>query len=458
MISPLESRILDANSESLGVSVESLMENAGRALADYIDETVEGRVLFVCGSGNNGGDGYVASKHLKDRADVCAFKPPKSDLCRKASSGIDTIPIHSVDCSKYDAIIDCILGTGVSGELKPEYIDIINRINDSGKTIISCDIPAGFGTTCQIEPDCTVTFHDSKTGMDGSNSGIIRICDIGIPKEAETVVNKGDYLRYPIPSRSSHKGQNGRLVIVGGGPYIGAPIMAAMASLRTGTDLVTVMTPRSSFAPIASYSPAYMVRCLEGDVLSPSDVDMISNTCSNADALLIGPGLGTTDETAEAVETILESIVIPAVVDADGITCISGSVPKRRDTVYTPHSRELARLTGCDDADDDAVTGFCRDHDCVVLRKGPIDRIHSDERMRFNRTGTPAMTVGGTGDVLAGIVSGLLSKGMSAFDAACLGAHICGSAGEMAYRKHSYGMHAMDLVDCIGSAIREGLG
>lgn len=457
MITPLESRILDANSESLGISVESLMERAGKALADFIDETMDGRVLFLCGSGNNGGDGYVAYSHLRERADVCAFKPPRSALCRIVSEGIDTIPLESVRMNDYSAIVDCILGTGASGKLKPEYVEIIDRVNGSGKTIVSCDVPTGFGSGHQVKPDCTITFHDIKAGMDESNCGAIRVCDIGIPEEATTVVNKGDFLRYPIPGESSHKGQNGRLVIIGGGPYVGAPIMAALASLRTGADLVTIVTPKASFAPIASYSPAYMVKCLEGDILRPSDVDAVLNACSKADALLIGPGLGVSDETAEAVKMILNGSEIPAVIDADGITCISGCIPERAGMIFTPHGRELSRLIGAENADDGTVEEFCRMNGCIVLRKGPVDRIYSGNRMRFNRTGTPAMTVGGTGDVLAGIVSGLVSKGMMSFDAACLGAHICGLSGERAFEKHSYGLNAVDLIDCIGSTIGENL-
>lgn len=454
MITAMDSRVLDANSEALGVSVETLMRNAGSALAEYAGKLSEKRILFICGSGNNGGDGYAAYLLLKDRADVCAFREPKSQLCKKMSDGVPTVPFDGIDLDRYDVIVDCVLGTGPSGELRPEYREYVRFVNASGKKVVACDIPTGFGTSEQVEPYATVTFHDEKEGMSG-RCGIIEVRDIGIPEEASTYLGKGDFLRYPVPKSDSHKGQNGRLIIVGGGPYIGAPIMAAMASLRAGTDLVTVMTPKASFIPISSFSPAYMVKCLSGNVLNAKDVETIVEACSNADALLIGPGLGRSEETVAAVREILAKTDVPAVVDADGITCMAGAIPEGRGLVFTPHEREFSRLVGEGASDDDAQK-FCGNGH-VVLRKGPVDRIYSGDRIRFNRTGSPGMTVGGTGDVLAGTVAGLLAKGIDGFDAACLAAYICGLAGERAFDRNSYGMTATDVIDGIGPVLKEGL-
>ena len=455
MISVLDSRVLDANSESLGVSVETLMLNAGRALAETAGAMSERRILFICGSGNNGGDGYAAYRLLRDRADVCAFRRPKSGLCQKMADGIDTVPYDELDLSGYDLLVDCVLGTGPSGELRPEYKEYIERVNGSGIRILACDVPSGLGTDTCVRADATVTFHDVKEGMEG-RCGRIEVKDIGIPEEAFSTVGRGDLLRYPVPRTDSHKGQNGRLVIVGGGPYIGAPIMAALSSLRVGTDLVTIYTPKRSFIPIASYSPSYMVRCLSGDVLGKEDVEGIVEACSHADALLIGPGLGTSSETADAVREIIEKTDVPAVVDADGITCIAGHVPARKELIFTPHERELSRLTGKDGASDEDVLSFCDDR-YIVLRKGPVDRIYGNGKLRNNRTGSPGMTVGGTGDVLAGAAAGLLAKGMDGFDAACLAAYICGLAGERGFEKNSYGMTAADVIDNIGPVLKDGL-
>ncbi|MBP5394980.1 MAG: NAD(P)H-hydrate dehydratase, partial [Candidatus Methanomethylophilaceae archaeon] len=200
-----------------------------------------------------------------------------------------------------------------------------------------------------------------------------------------------------------------------------------------------------------------MVRCLGGDVLSPEDVPAIEAACSKADAVLIGPGLGTAPETAEAVRALVSRIKVPIVIDADGLTCSGSDVPDLKNVILTPHSRELSRLTGKDDPSDEEVLQFCKERGCVILRKGPVDRIYSPSGMRSNKTGTPGMTVGGTGDVLAGLVAGLVSKDMSGFDAACLGAYISGAAGELAFTAHSYGMSATDVIDNIGRVLKEGL-
>ena len=457
MISPLESRILDKNSECLGVPVSVLMDNAGKELAKVVNTFATGRTLFICGSGNNGGDGYAASKYLKSKADYCYFREPRSELCIETSKGIFSQRYTPELMENYDTIVDCVLGTGIEGELKQPYVDFIDKLNSLKKNVISCDVPSGFGTDHNVIANTTVTFHDKKIEMSEETCGRIIVADIGIPKEARTHLNKGDFLRYPLPKEDSHKGQNGRLVIVGGGPYIGAPVSAALAALRTGTDLVTIFTPKRSFIPIASYSTAYMVRELSSDDLCIDDVQPILKACENADALLIGPGLGREGTTtAEATRAIIGSVKIPIVIDADAISHVAGYDDLYKNAIFTPHKRELSRLIGKDDPTDEDVQNVCG-HGAVILRKGSVDRIYNGTEIRYNQSGCSGMTVGGTGDVLAGIVAGLLSKKMSNFDSACLGAHICGLAGEMAFEEHSYGMNSEDVIAHIGHVLREGL-
>ena len=456
MLTPLEAKILDRNSECLGTSVETLMENAGKALAESVDEFATGKILFICGSGNNGGDGYAASAHLRSSADYCAFREPKSELCRKMSSRAHAMPYFPDILDRYDTIVDCVLGTGMEGTLRQEYAEFIRHLNSLDKMVISCDVPSGFGTDTVLRANVTITFHDLKEGMDVKNCGRIVVSDIGIPLEAETTVNKGDFLRYPIPGKDSHKGQNGRLVIVGGGPYIGAPICSALAALRVGTDLVTIYTPKRSFVPIASFSPSYMVRELSSDSLCMDDVDIILDATCRADALLIGPGLGLDDRTKDAVRSILERTEVPTVIDADAITLLAGTDIPNKELVFTPHRRELIRLIGKDEPTEKDIMSFCG-HNTTILSKGKVDRIFSSKKVRYNHTGCAGMTVGGTGDVLAGTVAGLLSKRMPGFDAAALGAHMCGLAGEKAFNEHSYGMTAEDVISHIGHVLKEGL-
>lgn len=453
MISPLDSAVLDANAEALGVPVADLMVNAGRALAEEVDRLSPRRALFVCGSGNNGGDGYTAAWFCKSEHDVCAFKRPKSRLCIDAAEGVKTVVYEDVNLSDYEMIVDCVLGTGPSGPLRQEYREYVERVNASGCKIIACDMPTGLYSDSSVRADVTVTFHDAKTGMDVPECGTVIIRDIGIPPEAEMLVGKGDFLRYPIPGRGSHKGQNGRLLIVGGGPYIGAPAMAGLAALRTGADLVTIVTPERSFVQIGSFSPAYMVRSIPGDHLTTEHVGDIVESAKHADAVLIGPGLGTANDTAEAVRMLVERIEAPVVIDADGITCISARLPEKMGNIlFTPHSREAERLLNGEDPKE-----FCKGHGCVILAKGPEDTIYSDVDPRINHTGCAGMTVGGTGDVLAGICAALASKGMPLRDSASLGAHISGLAGEKAFISKSYGMLPTDVIERIPDVLRENL-
>ena len=164
MISPLDSRVLDANSESLGVEVDVLMANAGEALADVITDLYSGkRILFVCGTGNNGGDGYVAARLLEE-ADVAFFKEPRTAPAMNAFRKLDNRPIQfdAKMLDDYDVIIDCVLGTGVSGVVREPYAGYIKAVNSSKKTVLSCDVPSGFGTDLVVRADVTVTFHDVK--------------------------------------------------------------------------------------------------------------------------------------------------------------------------------------------------------------------------------------------------------------------------------------------------------
>ena len=452
MISPLDSRVLDVNSESLGIEIDELMANAGEALADVITKMFNGkRILFVCGTGNNGGDGYVAARLLD--ADVAYFKEPKTAPAMNSFMKVENRPMQYSDklLDDYDVIVDCVLGTGVSGEIREPYASYIKAVNASGKKVVSCDVPSGFGTSEIVRPDVTVTFHDMKEGMNEENCGTIVIADIGIPAEAYEYVGTGDVLRYPVPDVNSHKGQNGRLLIIGGGPYTGAPSMAGMAALRVGTDLVHIATPESSFQAVASASPSYIVHRLKGDHLDIGSMDYLIDMSKDMDAVLIGPGLGTDEETRKAIVEFIERCDRPMVVDADGVTSFRGDIPKKN-IVFTPHRGEFEKLARGADPE-----VFAEKNQCVVVLKGHIDTITDGKKTRKNSAGTPAMTVGGTGDVLAGTIAGLLAKGMSPFDAGCLGAYLCGKAGEMAFKEFSYGLLATDIIDDIARVLSEEL-
>lgn len=352
MLTPLDARVSDRNAEALGIPVRNLMGNAGKEVAKVLDEEYQGKkVLFVCGSGNNGGDGFAAALGM-DPARVSVAL-----LCEPSKIHTDESRFYysllECDISQYsrdlidgcDVIADCALGTGTSGNVKGPYRSFIEDANASGKPILSVDVPSGLGTDMAIVPDRTVTFMDIKEGMDQSNSGHITVADIGIPYAAYRDVGPGDMLRYPIPKKDSHKGQNGRLMVIAGGPYFGAPALASYSALRTGADIVRLFSPESVHAEVSSMTPVLMVTDLPGDRLTTTSVGMLLSNSKDYDAVLIGPGLGTSDDTMEAVREFVSNCDVPMVIDADGLTALSGhrlSAP----AVLTPHRGEFERLGG----------------------------------------------------------------------------------------------------------------
>ncbi len=456
-MTPLDSRVSDANAEALGVKIRDLMGTAGSKVAEVLKTRFPGkRCLFVCGPGNNGGDGFAAAllmdPSLSKVALLCEPSRIHSDESRFYYSLLEC-PIEQYSgtlLNDADVIVDCALGTGVGGRVREPYRTFMTEAQASGRTIVSVDVPSGLGTDLTIRPDITVTFMDTKTGMSEDNCGEIVIADIGIPYDAYRCVGPGDMLRYPVPGRDSHKGQNGRLMIVAGGPYFGAPAMAACSALRTGADIVRLFSPASVHADLARASPVLMITDLPGDRLTPESVELLLRESENYDAVLIGPGLGTAEDTMEAVRGFVSGCHTPLVIDADGLTAIA-EMRLQCPAILTPHRGEFERLGGGNPEDLARIMG------ATILLKGAADTVTDGARTRINKTGTPAMTGAGTGDVLAGCVASLLSKGMDPFDAACLGAYICGKAGEDAFQSKSYGLIATDIVDSIPNVLREGL-
>ncbi|MFO7619611.1 MAG: NAD(P)H-hydrate dehydratase [Thermoplasmata archaeon] len=471
MIRVLESKVLDRNAQALGISAGELMENAGKAVArEALAMKAEGPVLIACGPGNNGGDGVVAARHIARAgraATIALLTSRKSVKSQLLVENLYKLPksVMVVEEAKPSMItgaaivIDSMLGTGLRSEPREPYASWIRAINGSGAHVISADVPTGLGTGLCVKPEITVTFHDSKEGMDRKSCGRIVIADIGIPGEAGEFVGPGELEYYPIPAKDSHKGQNGRLLIIGGGPYAGAPALSAFAAHAIGADLVTIAAPEPSASTIASYSPNFIVRPLEGKVLAPGHHAHLMELAGESDAVLLGPGLGRDRDTVKAVRGILKALKKPVVVDADGLFAMSGAklpgfkVP----AILTPHAREFTRLGGSDDLSVESADALAGRFNATILLKQPMDIISDGKHHKLNRTGNPGMTVGGTGDVLAGIVAGLMAKGAQPYDAARMGAYISGTAGDLAFDSLMYSMTATDVIACIPAALKRGL-
>ena len=473
MLTPKDMAVLDANSEYLGVSVETLMENAGFGVASMLEKEfgTGKRIAVLCGCGNNGGDGFVAARYLRERNDVDVILARSADNIKGQAAWNNYERVQEItkawvgqELSSYDLLVDALLGTGVSGEPKEPFISIIKAMNASAVPIVAVDLPSGLGSANAIRPNITVSFHDMKVGMSEKNSGRIFIHDIGIPADASRYCGPGDYAYYPIPSKSSHKGQNGRVLIIGGGPYTGAPFLAAMGAYRIGADLVFVAAPASVGDTIAGFSPNLIVHKLPGSILSTGDVPRLRALLRDMNAVLLGSGVGRDPQTFEAIRNFVRTCDIPIVIDADSFAALAGNLDilKGRSGIMTPHGGEFLKLTGEELAADlegraEQCKALASRTGMTVLLKGAVDIVTDGREVRLNRTGNPGMSVGGTGDVLAGICAGLLAKGATPFHAARIGAFTNGSAGDLAFDEYSYGLLATDVMEKVPLVMRKSL-
>ncbi len=474
MLSFKDVGVLDANSEYFGVSLDTLMENAGWAVASVVEQEFGCglRIAILCGCGNNGGDGFVAARHLKERndVDVMLARPPNFIRKQVAWSNYEKVQEISMlwkedHLKDYDLLIDALLGVRTVGTPRDPFGQIIQAMNSSGIPIVSVDIPSGLGSDSVIRPRITVTFHDIKEGMTEENSGRIVVEPIGIPPEAERYCGPGDYAHYPIPSSDSHKGDNGRVLIVGGGPYTGAPCLAGLGSYRIGADLVRIAAPGSVASTIASFSPNLIVHPLGGLMLHPGDVPRVKAYFKEVDAVLIGPGLGRDPQTMEAVRQLIKACNLPMVVDADGFAALAGGnleLLEGKKGIITPHPGEYMKLIGQDlpedlDRREAKVRSLAERIGMTVVLKGAIDIVSDGKGVRLNKTGNAGMTVGGTGDVLAGLCAGLLAKGMDAYKAARIAAFTSGAAGDFAFETHSYGLLATDVIEQVPHVLSRSL-
>ncbi len=478
MISPLEMRVLDRNAQYFGIATLDLMEVAGKAVAEVARSefgTSGKRVLVLCGTGNNGGDGLVAARHLAKEARVTVLlaRSPDQFDTKEAQTNFERLRdvqiLAGLDRSEEaiaeaDLLIDALLGIGAEGSLREPFASLVRQVNGSGKPILSVDVPSGFGTGLMVRPTVTVALHDVKEGMTPDNSGRIRIADIGIPSKVTTMIGPGEFLLYPLPRATSHKGENGRLLVVAGGPYTGAPALVGFGSLGIGIDLVHIATPASAATVVASYSPTFIVHPLVGHRLLREDLRQIIELTPRVDAVAIGPGLGDASGTLEAIREVVRGLQLPMVLDADAIKAVAAD-PKclvGKKVVLTPHSREFQLLTGksLPDAPEERaeiVRETAKALGATILLKGHVDIVTDGARLKFNYTGNPGMTAGGTGDVLCGLTAGLIAKGMAPYDAARLAAFTNGAAGDLAFEEKSYGLTSVDVANQLGRVLAKFL-
>ncbi|AEH37369.1 bifunctional ADP-dependent NAD(P)H-hydrate dehydratase/NAD(P)H-hydrate epimerase [Halopiger xanaduensis] len=467
---------VDENAAALGVPRKQLMESSGHAVARAVrDAAAPGSsVAIVAGRGNNGGDAFVTARFL-DAYDVTTLLLGRAenigteiarenwDALRRADYDTREVTDSSAfDLPECDVVVDAMLGTGISGDLREPAATAAAAINDADATVVSVDVPSGFDADGGdhddngVEADRVVTFHDAKPGLEeleAEDDVEVTVADIGIPAAAERFVGPGDV------DLARPDGREGRPNIIGGGPYTGAPALAAQAALRAGAELSFVAAPDTVAGEIQGYSEDLIVQPYEEDVLTPERAKALLERVEGYDApVVLGPGLGTADETLEAVRRFLESYTGTAVVDADALQVVP-EVETEATLVCTPNRGELAGMGG-PDTDDlaaaaDEIEAFAADLGHVVLAKGANDVITDGERTRISRSGTVGMKVGGTGDTLAGIVAALLER-TEPLDAAAAAAHVNGLAGERLADRSEHGFLASEMLAEIPTVLWDG--
>jgi NAD(P)H-hydrate epimerase len=498
------------------------MELAGAGAAKvaysmFLEEP--GPVYIFCGSGNNGGDGLVLARFLKLwQVPVEIFLVGKSKGGAKSGAPSHTmsseearinyalaqslkIPLQEVDSpSKIDLkaaalVVDALFGTGLDRPLEGIYKDTIDRLNESGKRILAIDIPSGVNSDtgqimgAAIQAAQTVTFGYLKTGHlchpGAALRGSLKLIDIGLPNtlEEEPVVSltTAEHVRSLVPERKedSNKGTFGTLITVAGSLGMsGATVLSAESALRVGAGLCILATPKSLITALPAREVIYKaLKETDKQSIHPGAIEELDEALKKAAAVVLGPGMSTHPQTVQFVqefvaETLNRLSDLPCVIDADALNAISTNTDcltsKRHKFVLTPHPKELSRLlkVSTETIQADRIN-MClkaaKQLGCVVILKGAFSIIANPEGKVFiNPTGNSSMAKAGAGDVLSGVVGGLLAQGLVPMDAAVAGAYIHGRAGELA--SNSLGMAGVlagDISDFIADAllsIEHGLG
>ncbi len=477
--------------ESFGVKSIVLMENAGRSVAQTIikefDAQAKKGVVVFCGKGNNGGDGFVAARHLINKGyhvDVIFFGK-KEELSEDAAINYTALSritdvIHELkDIGEFDktdinlkergTIIDALLGTGIKGNVKEPYAGAINLINNSGLPVVAVDVPSGIdadtgavaGITVRAKK--TITFGLAKIGLvvypGAEFAGDVEVVDISIPDR----LIKQTYIPYTLldynyinsilrtRNYATNKGDYGHtLVIAGSEGKSGAAILTAKGALRAGSGLVTIAGPEGLI-------PVFETTVIEalkepltetlGGAIDKSAITQAERLLQTRDVVAIGPGIGTEKQTTEFVFDFLHRCKLPVVIDADGINIIAQNPHilleiNNENIVLTPHPGEFGRLINMNpkEINQDRINlsmDFAKRYKCTLVLKGARTIIaNKNGDIWINPTGNPGMSTGGMGDVLTGIIAGLIATGISTQNAAIAGVFIHGMAGDIVYAYH----------------------
>lgn len=489
-----------------------LMENAALGVMKEIDKQITngklpqiGNAVIVCGTGNNGGDGFAVARHLKSRnwnpkvlicgddKKITGDALTNLEITKKLDIPIFLLGEDGIDAlnpiiTKSHLVVDAILGTGFKGKLKPYIESIVDVINNESLYVISIDSPTGLNSdTGFAEGGCiaahkTITLGLPKIGLiinDGPNyCGDLVVERLTIPEKVYDILGitryltDDDFMRsfIKLRSNSSHKGTYGRVFITAGSKGMaGAGLLASYAALRTGAGIVELAVPNSLLNIVSGKTPEIITKGVpedkNGSICYESSNDIIEGA-ESASTLLIGPGLRSDECVKDAVFNVVRNCKIPMVIDADGLNVISKNpsilFERSGETVLTPHPGEMARLmgVGVDEIQRDRIGNaekFAKEYNVVVVLKGFRTIISTPKGETWiNPTGNPGMATAGSGDVLAGIISAFIALGFNVHHGAVCGAFIHGASGDRAAENMGqWGMTAADIIRFIPHTIKD---
>jgi len=488
-----EMRAVDAWAVEHGdVPSLELMERAGEGLARAAaDVAVGGQVAIVAGGGNNGGDGLVAARVLKEwglEVDLLMLGDPEA-LKGDARVNLERLPGDAPRAFDPDllrgtaCVVDAMLGTGFSGTSRDPVAGAITALNEQSAPVVACDVPSGVNASTgevdgqAVRATLTATFHGPKVGLHVApgalHAGEVRVVGIGMPRGAPSPGRAGlisDRGLDQVPSRSRHgsKFTSGTVVVAGGGRGLtGAPTMTALAAMRAGAGYVQLVVPRSTEAVFALKLLEAMTRSVpEEDGFHVAEgAEVVADLAERAGAVVLGPGLGRSEGAQEFARRVARDVQVALLIDADGLNAHAGALESLRDrrgaTVLTPHAGELGRLLEIDSAEVEAHRlasarqGAERSGAVVVLKGDDTIVAAPGGPVAVSRGASPALATAGTGDVLSGVIGALLAKGLDPFTAAAAGVLAHGRAGREAAGRHGADHTiAGDVIEALPAAFR----
>lgn len=482
-----------------GVLSLVLMERAALAVQEELEKGDFDltKVLIVCGSGNNGGDGFAIARllHLQkiDTAVLFAGKEEslteetkiQKKICENYGMNILNISEHSeytnieYTCARCTCVVDAMFGVGLSRPISGHYETLIKIINQSSLKVLAVDIPSGVCADtgkvlgCAVKAAVTITFAFKKLGQilyPGAECvGKLIVKDIGITEHSLAnigqlaySITKDDRTYLPMRKNYSNKGTYGKALLIAGKKDMGgAAVLAGEAAYRCGTGLVSVMTEACNRLVVQTKLPEAVLNTYE----SREFLAALEGEASRVSAIGMGPGLGTAEEKAKGLQYLLKEIHVPLVLDADALNLLSKNIGMLREhkgtVIVTPHVGEMVRLTGIEKQEiTDNIMEICRsfakEYQVVCVLKDTRTIISDGNEVCINQTGCSGMATGGSGDVLTGLLTGLLAQGMEGFMAAKMAVYLHGKAGEYAGRRLGYrGMLAGDIVSAIPNILGE---